>query len=303
MLYSRRKFLQDSSILLAASMMTTSFSKKAIKPLLSFSTLGCPDWEFERIIEFATQHHYDGIELRGILRELDLTKCKEFNTPKNIAATIEKLKKHKLHIAALGSSAMLHFAVGAERRKNIDEGKRFIDLANELACPAVRVFPNKIPKDQDRNETFDLISKGLIELADHAGGSKVKVLMETHGDVVYSDDIAKIMMSANHPGTGLVWDVCNMWTITREPPTEVYAKLKKYIYHTHIKDAVLTEGAVHYRLLGKGEVPVFKAIDDLANDGYRGYYCFEWEKMWHPEIDEPEIALAHYPVAMKEHFK
>jgi len=54
--------------------------------------------------------------------------------------------------------------------------------------------------------------------------------------------------------------------------------------------------------MGKGEVPIFEAIDILHKNNYSGYYSFEWEKLWHPEIDEPEIALADYPKAMKQHF-
>ena len=26
-------------------------------------------------------------------------------------------------------------------------------------------------------------------------------------------------------------------------------------------------------------------------DGYKGYYSFEWEKLWHPEIAEPGNSL------------
>jgi predicted xylose isomerase-like sugar epimerase len=46
-------------------------------------------------------------------------------------------------------------------------------------------------------------------------------------------------------------------------------------------------------------MPISQAIKLLAKDGYKGYYSFEWEKLWHPEIDAPEIALADYPKAMK----
>jgi hypothetical protein len=40
----------------------------------------------------------------------------------------------------------------------------------------------------------------------------------------------------------------------------------------------------------------------LYQGGYKGYYSFEWEKLWHPEIAEPELALADYPKKMKTHF-
>jgi hypothetical protein len=39
------------------------------------------------------------------------------------------------------------------------------------------------------------------------------------------------------------------------------------------------------------------------NGGYKGYYSFEWEKLWHPEIADPEIALADYSKVMKAYFK
>jgi sugar phosphate isomerase/epimerase len=100
----------------------------------------------------------------------------------------------------------------------------------------------------------------------------------------------------------MVWDITNMWSVTKEPPATVYAQLKQYIHHTHIKDAKLDGNKISYVLLGQGDTPIFEAIDLLRRDGYKGYYSFEWEKLWHPEIAAPEIALADFPVAMKKHF-
>jgi sugar phosphate isomerase/epimerase len=300
---NRREFLQTSAALLASAAFTGfSFDQRKNKPLLSFSTLGCPDWTFGQIVDFAVQHNYKGIELRGILRQMDLTKCNEFSSPENITATLTLMKEKDLRFVDLGSSATLHFPEGAEREKNLEEGRRFIDLAKQINCPYVRVFPNTFPKDQDKEVTMNLIAKGLLTLGDYAKSRQVSVLMETHGDLLKMDDLEKIMQSAKHPNTGLVWDVANMWTITKEPPVDVYNKLKKYIHHTHIKDAKIIDGKVQYVLLGQGEVPIFQAIDALSKGKYKGYYSFEWEKLWHPELEEPGIALADYPKAMMEHF-
>jgi sugar phosphate isomerase/epimerase len=203
----------------------------------------------------------------------------------------------------LGSSANLHFAEGAEREKNLDEAKRFIDLAQQVGCPYIRVFPNNFPKGQEKKQTLDLIVKGLLQLGDYAKGKEVTVLMETHGDVVKIDDLETIMHAAEHANVGLVWDVSNMWTVTKEPPAAAYDRLKKYIRHIHVKDAKVAGDKLTYTFLGEGNVPIFEAINALVKNGYKGYYSFEWEKMWHPEIAEPEIALAHYPTVMKKHFK
>ena len=74
----------------------------------------------------------------------------------------------------------------------------------------------------------------------------------------------------------------------------MYRKLRNYIHHTHIKDAKLIDGKAQYVFLGQGVVPIFEAITILVNDGYKGYYSFEWEKLWHPELAEPELTEHTY---------
>jgi sugar phosphate isomerase/epimerase len=301
--YSRKEFISTSALALAGAFGLSAFDYKKKLTRLSFSTLGCPDWSMAQIATFAAKHGYTGIEVRGIQREMDLPKCKEFNSVESRTATMKLMKDNGLQFINLGSSATLHFADTATRAKHIDDGKRFIDLAQQLDCPYIRVFPNNFPKEQEKKQTMDLISSGLAELGEYAKGSKVKVLMETHGDMVRADDIVQVMEAANHPGTGLIWDVSNMWTITKEAPADVYPKLKKYIYHLHVKDAKLVDDKLQYVFLGKGDVPIMNALDILSADNYKGFYSFEWEKLWHPEIAEPELALADYPQAIKSHFK
>jgi sugar phosphate isomerase/epimerase len=298
---SRRDFLKSTS-LAGLAYATTSFELKKYTPLLSFSTLGCPDWSFDTILNFAATNSYKGIELRGIKRELDLTKCPEFNSKENIQASLKRMQDKDLKFVDLGSSAEMHHADETEIQKNLDEAKRFIDLAQQLNCPFIRVFPNNFPKDQSREATMEAIAKNLTTLGNYAKSTNVTVLMETHGDLVHSDDIVKVMQSVQSAHVGLVWDIVNMWSITKEPPSVVYEKLKSYIHHTHIKDLKMADGKEQYVLLGKGESPIFEAIDILAKNNYNGYYSFEWEKMWHPEIAEPEVALADYPKAMMQHF-
>jgi sugar phosphate isomerase/epimerase len=299
---SRRQFLQTSSVLLTAAIAGSSFETKKDKLLLSFSTLGCPDWDFPTIMSFAKQHGYKGIEVRGIKREMDLSKSPIFNTEESRVATLKLMEGNGLRFINLGSSTNLHLAQSEERKKNLDEARRFIDLAQQINCPYIRVFPNNFPKGQDRDTTIGLIVSGLKELGEYAKDKNVTVLMETHGEVVKMDDLERIMQSAAHPNVGLVWDITNMWTITKEAPAQVYDKLKKYIRHTHIKDAKHVDGKEQYTMLGKGEVPIFDAIDLLIKGGYKGFYSFEWEKMWHPEIAEPEIAFADYAKTMNQRY-
>jgi sugar phosphate isomerase/epimerase len=299
-LVSRKKFLLSGLSLVA---LPSLFSvKKEISLKLSFSTLGCPDWSFDKIIDFARNNQYSGIEVRGILHQMDLPLVPEFSNSEAIKTSMKKMNDRGLKFVDLGSSCALHFPKGEERTKNLDEGKRFIDLAAKLNCPFIRVFPNQIPKDRDRQETLNLIIDGLKELGAYASKTNVMVLLESHGELIYKKDLLFVMEGAASQHVGLVWDVCNMWIVTKEPPEEVYASLKPYIRHTHIKDLKIENGKEEYVLLGTGIVPIFQAIDLLYKNNYPGYYSFEWEKLWHPEILDPQIALADYPLAIKKHF-
>lgn len=286
----RREFLQKSAGLLAFSALS---KPKVQTPLLSFSTLGCPKWTFSQVIQQATASKYAGIEIRGIQGELNLPAHPIFSASQ-IASTKQQLKDANLKIVNLGSSANLHFLDPKKRQNNLDEAKRFIDLAHQLNCPYIRVFPNDLPKEQSEQETLNAIIQGLIELGDYAKSSGVKVLLESHGKVIQSDMLAHIMKEANHPQVGLVWDFYNMWSVTKESPAKVYEVLKKYIYHTHIKDAIVTNSGETYTLLGEGNTPLKEALHALKQGNYSGYYSFEWEKLWHPELGEPEIAIPHF---------
>jgi len=301
---TRKAFLRTSALFLAAMACGGDvLATRKKTPLLSFSTLGCPDWTFDQITRFAVQHGYKGLEIRGLQRQMDLPQCPEFSTAEARRSTKKLMKQNGLTFVGLGSSANLHHPEGEEREKNLAEARRFIDLAGQMDCPYVRVFPNNLPKDGDKQPTLNLISKGLQELGDYAKPRNVTVLLETHGDVVRIQDLAAIMQAVNHSHVGLVWDVANMWTITKEAPAEAYRTLQPYIRHTHIKDARLVNGKLQYTLLGQGEVPVWEAIDALHRAGYKGYYSFEWEKLWHPDLAAPEIALADYPKVMKKQFE
>src|SRR5215467_8669129 len=119
--FSRREFLQTS----VGISIATPFLFKTPQPKLSFSTLGCPEWTFSQILEFATANHYDGIELRGLQKEMDLTKCKEFSK-ENISSTLQQLKERNLKIVNLGASAVMHLPEGEDRSKSLGEAKSFI---------------------------------------------------------------------------------------------------------------------------------------------------------------------------------
>src|SRR5438034_11829472 len=124
---SRCHFIKNFSILvMTLSISSNKYDFNRYNPRISFSTLGCPDWNFDKILSFAAINGYNGIELRGLQRQLDLTKCPEFSSKENILTTRKKIQEKKLKVVSLDASTALHHADASVRKNNIDEAKSFI---------------------------------------------------------------------------------------------------------------------------------------------------------------------------------
>lgn len=296
---NRRTFLKTAGIAAASFGFAISAQSVDRKRKLAFSTIGCPDWDLAQAAAYASANGYDGIEVRGIQRELDLTKANGFQHAAARQATRSLMADHALEFVGFGASTRLHIMDKVDRQKQLDEAKRFIDLAAELDCPFVRVFPDKLPEEQAKEQTLDLIISGLLELGAYASETPVIVLLETHGDVVYTEDILHIMREAAHPHIALLWDVFNMWSVTGETPSSVYRQLTPYIRHVHLKDGKRGDKGPIYTMMGTGEAPITDTLRQLDAGAYRGYLTLEWEKLWHPELPEPEVAFADFIGFMK----
>jgi len=260
---------------------------------LGFSTLGCPTWPWTKILDFAAEQQFASIELRGILENMDLTKVPEL-APERLDETKRQLKAHGLSVSCLGASAQMHDLDPAKHAAQLDEARRFIDLAHALGAPYVRVFGNEYVKDVPREQMLAHIGGALRSLGDYAKPKHVTVIVESHGDFTDSPALLEILQRADSPNVALLWDAHHTFVSGKEQPEDTVRQLGRYIRHTHLKDSVPAGNDRRYVLTGTGDVPVKRQIAALAKIGYRGFYSFEWEKRWHPEIEEPEVAIAQY---------
>lgn len=297
---NRRTFLCTAAGTLALG--TTG--RAAAKPVLPlcFSTLGCPKWTWKQVLDAAVANGYAAVELRGLLGQMDLPASSEFNAGR-LKEKRADLAAAGITVACLGSSAQMHHGDPATRKKHLDEGRRFIDLAAALKTPCVRVFGDKVPPGDDKAAVVQRVGAGLRELAAHARGSGVTVIIESHGDFTDSPTLLA-MLEAAGDGPAILWDTHHTVVAGHERPAGTFRQLATHVRHTHIKDSVPADGDERkYVLLGEGEVPIRQIVQTLASGGYKGYYGFEWEKVWHPDIAEPEIAIPHYAKTMRQYLE
>lgn len=294
---SRRGFV--TTLMAAAPALIAARQRSARLPI-AFSTLGCPKWPWTRVLEQAAQLGYAGIELRGIEGVMDLTKRPEFQGT-GLAQSVKDLAALDLRITDLGASARMHEADPKVRAAQLDEGRRFIDLAHGLKSPYVRVFGDRVPPGEPKQAVVQRVIEGLRTLGEHAKGSGVGIIIESHGDFTDSPTLLELLKGAAMPNVALLWDAHHTFVSAKEDPAHTYKMLGDYVRHTHLKDSKPEGSGVRYVLTGSGTVPVREAVNVLVRNGYKGFYCFEWEKAWHPEIEDPEIAFPHYAETMKRY--
>jgi sugar phosphate isomerase/epimerase len=295
---TRREFIQNLAI--AVSVLSGS-SYASSEPLpIGFSTLGCPKWEWLKILDFAQHNGFAAVELRGLQGTMDLPTRPEF-APDRINATKRDVTARGLHISCVSSSANMHDTDAQKHEQQLADARRFIDLASALNAPYVRVFGNNMVGS--REQVIEYVAKSLRELGDYAGPKKVMVLIESHGDFVDSPTLRAVLEKAGTPHVGLLWDANHTYVSGKEDPAFTVGQLGKYIRHTHLKDSRKQGNDVHYVLTGSGEVPVKRQMQLLVERGYPGYYSFEWEKVWHPELEEPEVAFPDFARVATQYLK
>lgn len=256
--------------------------------LLAFSTLGCPFWDLDRIISVAKEYGYDAVELRGYQAEMDLPKAIPF-TKEQRAQTLTRFADAGIAVCCVSSS-------GVVAQKNVDHVRAHAELAYDLGCPVVRVFGGTLDTELPRDEALAHAADNLRAFGDAAKAEGVKIVLETHDAFSTGQAVAELLTLAAHPSVLSLWDLHHPYRQS-EPFAETFQYLAPTLAHVHVKDG--KDGV--YTLLGDGDVPVFPMLDLLLGSGYKGPISLEWEKRWHPEIADPEIAFPQYAQALRHY--
>jgi sugar phosphate isomerase/epimerase len=184
-----------------------------------------------------------------------------------------------------------------ERQGNVDELRRYADLAAEVGAQYVRTFLGELPEGTILDSSiYENISVCLNTAAQHASSAGVIIAVEPHDDFVRSDDVFPVFRRVQSPqALRVIWDIGNAYA-AGENPAEGFELLKDHLAYVQVKDGKGRRSSWQLCRLGQGDLPLNQAFDLLMAGNYQGALSVEWEYAWHPELDPPETAL---PAALK----
>jgi len=255
----------------------------------AFSTLGCPDVSWEDMLVIAKDLGFDGIEVRGVGSELFAPRTKPFSTD-HIDSTMKRLESLKLEIPCLTSACHLFDQLHSEQI--ISEAKEYIKLASRLGVKYLRLLGDSSPEPGIVDE--EVVVQNSSKLLPFATQHGVTLLIETNGVYANSDKILNLIDTISHPNLQVLWDVHHTSRFFNEDVEFTLERLFKHIRFVHIKDSVTFEGKIKYKMMGKGDIPVSKALEQLSKRGYQGFVSLEWVKRFNIELEEPGIVFSQF---------
>lgn len=262
---------------------------------ISFSTIACPDYSWVDIYSMAKDLGFDGIEIRGMGDDFAAYKAMPF-TEANRPKTMAKLKALNIEIPCLSSGCCLKFK--EKEAETIAELTEYCKLAQQINAPYIRVLADlEAAPNGEVDDAY--VAEQLKKLAPIAAQYDVTLLVETNG--VYSDTrrLRALLDSVNSHKIAALWDMHHPYRFAGESPEQTVANLGELIKYVHIKDSVMENGKVVYKMMGEGDLPIQKMIEALQSIQYTGYVSLEWVKLWMPNLLDAGVVFPQYAEFMR----
>ena len=139
----------------------------------------------------------------------------------------------------------------------------------------------------------------MKELVPYAEEMNVTLLLETNG--VYADTkrLKRVLDAIGSRKAAALWDMHHPYRFMGESPEETVNNLGEYIKHVHVKDSVMVDGKVCYKLMGSGDMPLKEMFDALSSIDYLGYVSLEWVYRWSKNLDSAGIVVPQFASYME----
>jgi sugar phosphate isomerase/epimerase len=249
--------------------------------------LAVASWPFRAFIESPTNEYRDKNQAGMDLKDFAANVKKDFSVPgveplsahfpstderylHSFRETIEKAGVHVVNIP-VDNSHSYYDADPAIRKKAVENGKKWIDIAVVIGSPSVRTA---IAQAKNARPDVNIVADQLKVLADY--GAEKNIVVNLENDNLVSEDaffLVRVIKKVNHPYLRSLPDFCNSMGSGNEKFNydAVTALFPLACCICHVKDSEVGQDGKVFR------VDLKKTFEILKASGYRGYLSMEWE--------------------------
>lgn len=188
------------------------------------------NWSLGTIIENCQTAGFEAVELRtthehGV--ELKLNKEQR-------AEVRRRFFDSPVRPISLGTTCEFHDPEPVAVEHNIEETRRWCELAKDVGCLGVKVRPNGLPAYVPEEKTLEQIGLALKQCGDAARDAGVEIWVEVHGRGTQQPSrIRRIMEIADHPSVGICWN-SNDTDVANGSVRESFELLRPWLRNCHI---------------------------------------------------------------------
>ena len=209
----------------------------------------------------------------------------ESTTPEYLRSLKSLCFREGLSISGTAIRDELCLPKGEARDLQIAHVKKWIDYAEILGAPVIRIFSGNAKKDQSPEEAHRLAVEGMEECCDYAGKHGVFLALENHGGLTETvDGMMELIHAVKSPWFAVNLDSGNFHG---EDPYADLAKIAPYALNVQIKVVIHRGGP---KKSTPPEPSDYKKLAKMMKDvGYRGFIVLEYEESGDPREECPKI--------------
>ncbi len=198
---------------------------------------------------------------------------------------LRAIKQQCFHLGLDISGTAIHndFAhpPGKAREKEIALTKQWIDYAEILGAPVIRIFSGHQKEGISPARTHALMVEGIEECCDYAGQHGVHLALENHGGPTATPaGMLALIRDVQSPWFGVNLDSGNFRS---EDPYGDLAQIAPYALNVQVK--VVTSDSKHQN---KKPTDFPRLARILREAHYRGYIVLEYEETGDPRVESPK---------------
>jgi sugar phosphate isomerase/epimerase len=265
----RRNFLLSSVSLGAGASLASAAQTPAAKMTRLLS--GCCAYSYrkylqhgpmtmEKFIEKAVSLRVDGVDMTGYyFKSTD---------PAYLASLRHLAYRNGVAFSGAACGVSMVAADAAKRAEVATDIKKWVDVADALGAPHLRLFAGKLPAGVSLQQSIDWVVEAMKAGCDYSGRKGIVLGIEDHSGVTQQADVClEIMHRVNSPYAGINLD------ITHFVPTasaDAYAQIEAcipYATNTHIRDE-FDDGS---------PIDLDRVWRLFAKAGFKGFMSAEYE--------------------------
>lgn len=259
---------------------------------VGFSTVACHDWPLDRVVSYAEELGFAGIDFRTLGPDSARFACDPSMT--SVAKIRSVLSEHGVEAQMVSTGISFDAPIRPpilgraiqDHDRPVREVRRAIELAAGIGAPFVRVFAFTTHGRETRTAAAKRIAERLYLAGAAARHTGVQVLVENGGAFSTSEAMHDLLDRVRHPLVRVAYNVAAAH-LAGEDPIEGALALGERLAVLKVKD--VADG--HPVMLGEGSVPVEPVVRRLSSSGFRGPVVFEWDRAWVPDLGEPQDVL------------